>query len=160
VTHIIPDPVRGRHAYRDPSPRAHLLSATVRPAELPGHRITLATPTPAAAVAPLPGPADLSLTDRSPVIAVQAPGGWRVVHRLADSLFAALMPLHRTAARLRAAFDSRAEALRRYLELREWEQLPHQAQLTGWTHARALTELGPDTVRRAIVARALAVVTL
>lgn len=169
---IIPNPQHGRHAYREP-PR-HVSAATVRPAELPGHRITLTTAAPLQVAASLPGPADLSLLGRTPVIAVLTPSGFRIVERLRDalhdwahSLFDAtirrLMRLHAASIAMARQLEERQALLTQRLALLEeharleaWRRLPQWAQMAGQTHRRALTQLGPDTVRAAIVARALA----
>lgn len=168
----IPNPQHGRHAYRPPTPR--VAAVTVRPAELPGHRITLTVAAPLQVAAALPGPADLSLIGRTPVIAVLTASGFRIVERLRDALhhqatalfdatIRSLMALHTTAVTMARALDQRQARLTERLALLEeesrleaWLRLPRWAQMAGQTHHRALAELGPDTVRAAIVARALA----
>lgn len=176
----IPNPQHARHAYREPppprapKPTPHLHAATMRPADLPGHRITLTPTEPTIPLGSLPGPADLSLIDRSPVIAVLAPTGvtvverwWDVLPRVAAAMYDAtvrrLAAVHDTAVRMAWALDERQALLTQRLALLEeharleaWQRLPLWAQMAGQTHRRALTQLGPDTVRAAIVARALA----
>jgi hypothetical protein len=160
---------RARHAYRDPHPR-QLLRATVRPAELPGHRIVLTTgpdeprPLPPSGP-PIPGPGSvLDAVFDLPLIAVQSEpdGPALIVRRHPRVLFdrwmarfvASLLRVHELADRMCDRFDQRAALLKTHFELKDWARLDHAHKLAGQLCAMTLVTDGPAAAQSAILAHA------
>jgi hypothetical protein len=108
-----------RHAYQAPeqAPVLHLTGALVLGRGPAGHRVQLATETPAPGAAVLPGPSSVRYLDRCPVAAIlQRQGGYTIVERWYDAMTARLLDLHRTAAAMRSWSQTRQIALTRYLD--------------------------------------------